>query len=122
MTHRRAVVSTEIVDIMKAAGLETPDISILSDQFLAEVRETPVLTYSIDETVLANVTCTCPPSKSFSAGAMHLLLFSLPNENADHSTPERIRIAELGSFNEPLLAIQTVVMQLVGTRPPVLPN
>jgi type I restriction enzyme R subunit len=36
----RAVVSTEIVDIMKAAGLETPDISILSDQFLAEVRDT----------------------------------------------------------------------------------
>jgi type I restriction enzyme R subunit len=36
----RAVVSTEIVDIMKAAGLETPDISILSDEFLAEVRET----------------------------------------------------------------------------------
>ena len=36
----RAVVSTEIVDIMKAAGLESPDISILSDEFLAEVRET----------------------------------------------------------------------------------
>jgi len=34
----RAVVSTEIVDIMKAAGLESPDISILSDEFLAEVR------------------------------------------------------------------------------------
>ena len=36
----RAVVSTEIVDIMKAAGLECPDISILSDDFLAEVRTT----------------------------------------------------------------------------------
>lgn len=35
----RAVVSTEIVDIMKAAGIECPDISILSDDFLAEVRE-----------------------------------------------------------------------------------
>jgi len=35
----RAVVSIEIVDIMKAAGLESPDISILSDEFLAEVRE-----------------------------------------------------------------------------------
>ncbi len=35
----RAVVSTEIVDIMKAAGIESPDISILSDEFLAEVRE-----------------------------------------------------------------------------------
>lgn len=35
----RAVVSTEIVDIMRAAGLESPDISILSEDFLAEVRE-----------------------------------------------------------------------------------
>ncbi len=35
----RAVVSTEIVDILEAAGLETPDISILSDAFLAEIRE-----------------------------------------------------------------------------------
>ena len=34
----RAVVSTEIVDILKAAGLKTPDISILSDEFLAEVQ------------------------------------------------------------------------------------
>ncbi len=34
----RAVISTEIVDIMKAAGLDTPDISILSDEFLAEVQ------------------------------------------------------------------------------------
>jgi type I restriction enzyme R subunit len=36
----RAVVSTEIVDIMRAAGLESPDISILSDDFLAEMRNT----------------------------------------------------------------------------------
>ncbi|MYF36426.1 MAG: type I restriction endonuclease subunit R [Synechococcus sp. SB0678_bin_12] len=35
----RAVVSTEIVNIMKAAGIESPDISILSDDFLAEVRQ-----------------------------------------------------------------------------------
>ena len=35
----RAVVSTEIVDIMAALGLDRPDISILSDAFLAEVRE-----------------------------------------------------------------------------------
>jgi type I restriction enzyme, R subunit len=34
----RAVVSTDIVDIMAAAGLETPDISILFDEFLAEVQ------------------------------------------------------------------------------------
>ena len=35
----RAVISTEIVDIMKAAGIQTPDISVLSDEFLAEVRD-----------------------------------------------------------------------------------
>ncbi|MBC6403660.1 MAG: type I restriction endonuclease subunit R [Hyphomonadaceae bacterium] len=34
----RAVVSTEIIDIMQAAGITTPDISILSDDFLDEVR------------------------------------------------------------------------------------
>lgn len=34
----RAVVSTEIIDIMRAAGFESPDISVLSDEFLAEVR------------------------------------------------------------------------------------
>jgi len=34
----RAVVSTDIVDIMQAAGIASPDISILSDDFLAEVR------------------------------------------------------------------------------------
>lgn len=35
----RAVVSTEIVDILAAAGITTPDISILSDEFLAEVNQ-----------------------------------------------------------------------------------
>jgi type I restriction enzyme R subunit len=35
----RAVVSTEIVDILSAAGITTPDISILSDEFLAEVQQ-----------------------------------------------------------------------------------
>ncbi len=37
----RAVISTEIVDILKVAGIETPDISILSDNFLKEVRDLP---------------------------------------------------------------------------------
>jgi len=44
----RAVVSTEIVDIMRAAGIATPDISILSDEFLAEVRETPTKNLAIE--------------------------------------------------------------------------
>ena len=35
----RAVVSTEIIDILAAAGIKSPDISILSDEFLAEVQQ-----------------------------------------------------------------------------------
>lgn len=35
----RAVVSTEVVDILAAAGISSPDISILSDEFLAEVQQ-----------------------------------------------------------------------------------
>jgi len=37
----KAVVSDEVVDIFAAAGLKKPDISILSDEFLAEVRDMP---------------------------------------------------------------------------------
>lgn len=37
----RAVFPTEVVDIFAAAGLEKPDISILSDEFLADVRRLP---------------------------------------------------------------------------------
>jgi type I restriction enzyme R subunit len=37
----RAVASDQVVDIFAAAGLKTPDISILSDEFLAEVRRLP---------------------------------------------------------------------------------
>jgi len=34
----KAVVSDEVIDIFAAAGLKKPDISVLSDEFLAEVR------------------------------------------------------------------------------------
>lgn len=37
----RAVASDQVIDIFAAAGLKNPDISILSDQFLAEVRGMP---------------------------------------------------------------------------------
>ena len=37
----KALVSDEVVDIFAAAGLKKPDISILSDQFLAEVQNMP---------------------------------------------------------------------------------
>ena len=37
----KALVSDEIVDIFAAGGLKKPDISILSDEFLAEIRAMP---------------------------------------------------------------------------------
>ena len=37
----RAVASDKVIDIFSAAGLKTPNISILSDEFLAEVKELP---------------------------------------------------------------------------------
>lgn len=37
----RAVSSDEVIDIFAAAGLKKPDISILSDEFLAEIRGMP---------------------------------------------------------------------------------
>jgi type I restriction enzyme, R subunit len=37
----KAVSTDEVVDIFKVAGLEHPDISVLDDKFLAEVRDMP---------------------------------------------------------------------------------
>jgi type I restriction enzyme, R subunit len=44
----RAVYSTEVVDIFAAAGLEKPDISILSDEFLADVQHLPQRNLAIE--------------------------------------------------------------------------
>src|SRR6185503_12855645 len=44
----RAVVSDEVIDIFAAAGLKKPDISILSDEFLAEVRNMPQRNLAIE--------------------------------------------------------------------------
>ena len=44
----RAVVSKGVIDIFAAAGLEKPDISILSDEFLAEVRGMPQCNLAVD--------------------------------------------------------------------------
>jgi type I restriction enzyme R subunit len=35
----RAVISTEIVDILAATGLKSPVISILSEEFLSELQQ-----------------------------------------------------------------------------------
>jgi len=37
----RAVATDQVIDIFSAAGLKAPDISILSDEFLAEVKDLP---------------------------------------------------------------------------------
>ncbi len=37
----KAIVSDRVIDIFEAAGLEKPDISILSDRFLSEVEDMP---------------------------------------------------------------------------------
>jgi type I restriction enzyme R subunit len=37
----RAVASDQVIDIFSAAGLKAPDISILSDEFLADVKDLP---------------------------------------------------------------------------------
>ena len=37
----KAIVSDRVIDVFVAAGLKKPDISILSEEFLAEVKEMP---------------------------------------------------------------------------------
>jgi type I restriction enzyme R subunit len=44
----RAVSAGEVIDIFAAAGLKKPDISILSDEFLAEVRGMPHRNLAVD--------------------------------------------------------------------------
>jgi type I restriction enzyme, R subunit len=44
----RAVASDEVIDIFKAAGLKKPDISILSDEFLADVQNMPQKNVAIE--------------------------------------------------------------------------
>lgn len=44
----RAVASDEVIDIFSAAGLGRPDISILSDEFLEEVRALPQKNLAIE--------------------------------------------------------------------------
>ena len=44
----RAEASEGVVDIFAAAGLDKPDISVLSDEFLAEVRGTPHRNFAVE--------------------------------------------------------------------------
>jgi hypothetical protein len=93
----RAVVSTEIVDIMKAAGLESPDISILSDEFLAEVRDSDKKNLAIealkklingDVRSQSKRNVTLPPR-------LHFPLFHrrqpVPQQGVEHRVREAVR-------------------------------
>lgn len=44
----RAVASDQVIDIFSAVGLKKPDISILSDEFLAEIRDLPQRNLAIE--------------------------------------------------------------------------
>lgn len=44
----RAVVSTEIVDILQAVGIASPDISVFSEEFLAEVQQLPTRNLALE--------------------------------------------------------------------------
>jgi type I restriction enzyme R subunit len=52
----KAVISDEVIDIFAAAGLKKPDISILSDEFLAEIRGMPQRNLAVEllQKLLAN--------------------------------------------------------------------
>jgi len=69
----KALVSDEVVDIFKVAGLDKPDISILSDEFLAEVRGLPqrnlaveLLQRLINDTIKTRTKRNIVQSRSFS--------------------------------------------------------
>lgn len=44
----QAIASDQVIDIFAAAGLQKPDLSILSDEFLAEVRSLPYKNVAIE--------------------------------------------------------------------------
>jgi len=44
----RAVASTEVVDILEAAGIDKPDISVLSEDFLLGLQNTPYKTLAVE--------------------------------------------------------------------------
>jgi type I restriction enzyme R subunit len=70
----RAVASDKVIDIFSAAGLKTPDISILSDEFLAEVQDLPhknlafeVLKKLLNDEIRARARKNLVKSRQFSA-------------------------------------------------------
>ncbi len=63
----KAVSTDEVVDVFKVAGLEHPDISVLDDKFLAEVRDMPRRNLAVEllEKLLRDeVTCASAATSS----------------------------------------------------------
>ncbi len=70
----QAVISDQVIDIFAAAGLKSPDISILSDDFLQEVRELPqrhlaveLLQKLINDEIKARLSRNVVQGRSFAA-------------------------------------------------------
>ena len=69
----KAVSSDEVVDIFAVAGLEHPDISVLDDRFLAEVRDMPrrnlaveLLQKLLNDEIKTQFRCNVVESRRFS--------------------------------------------------------
>jgi type I restriction enzyme, R subunit len=91
----RAVIADEIVDIFAAAGLKTPDISILSDEFLSEVRRLPQKNLAIEvlRKVLSEEIKT--RSKKNLSSPAHSLTCSIARFASTRIAPSMLLIAEL---------------------------
>ena len=70
----KAVASDEVIDIFAAAGLKAPDISILSDEFLAEVKGLPhrnlafeLLHKLLNDGIKMRAKCNVVEARSFKA-------------------------------------------------------
>ena len=50
----RSVASTEVIDILKASGMERPDISVLSEEFLAEIQGLKYKDLAVELDVMGN--------------------------------------------------------------------
>ena len=67
----RAVASEGVMDIFAAAGLDKPDISVLSDEFLAEVQGMPQRNLAVElSTEAAQGGVAHPASQERSSGAV----------------------------------------------------
>ena len=85
----KSVASDEVIDIFAAAGMDRPDISILSDEFLAEVRDMPhrnlaleVLRKLLSDEIKARSRKNLVQSRSF-ADMLHKTIKKYQNRSID---------------------------------------